>query len=539
MKGYIMIYIYGHSPSSHPNELDDKEMVLKYLTEWLPDHFHYRTTYNITQVESIIFSFQGELIAELVVDRVIPPTAKDLERYDKARKVCLIKEIRLFKDKSYRIKDFPTLKQAQHGTKVPEEVYREIIEAVGDFERIIRRPGLTLNYGLLAGYFRAFVRYVEKKDEKPFISFAGSDYLDKEENYKGWLNLKARNLLNSKDWRRSQIGSGKIIDRVIAAIEVEDENYPNNLLVHDLRYGEKGRNHQSLYDAKKQPALCRQYETLLYNFFHKEIDDRAAFREFIAVAGRKYAYLAYLYFLKDRSLYLPIAPRTFDKAFDMLGIDFSTEGQCAWENYQTYNGLITEIRDFLAEQLPTEVTLLDAHSFLWIMARPPQLSIEEEEEVEVEYEGFIPIAGPGSKPPTPIGKADYLAKHRQQIKRGQRAEEIVVHWEKEKLRSNGRPDLAEQVRPAANDADGYDILSYDLQGEEMRIEVKALREEAGRRVFFLTRNEYAKSKTLKNYYLYLVTNLKGKPKILGVKGPDFSDNSRFNCEVETYRVSIE
>lgn len=49
---------------------------------------------------------------------------------------------------------------------------------------------------------------------------------------------------------------------------------------------------------------------------------------------------------------------------------------------------------------------------------------------------------------------------------------------------------------------GYDILSYDLMGNEKKIEVKTTRSDISR-PFYLTRNELdISSKNPENYYLY-------------------------------------
>jgi Domain of unknown function (DUF3883) len=61
-------------------------------------------------------------------------------------------------------------------------------------------------------------------------------------------------------------------------------------------------------------------------------------------------------------------------------------------------------------------------------------------------------------------------------KRGALGEQLVVAFERRHLRLVGRPDLADQVRWAANDDGdglGYDVLSFSQDGHELHIEVKA------------------------------------------------------------------
>jgi hypothetical protein len=83
---------------------------------------------------------------------------------------------------------------------------------------------------------------------------------------------------------------------------------------------------------------------------------------------RPYSLLAYLFFLKDRSRYVPIAPSFFDRALELLGVNFKTSHQCSWENYSAFVAILAELKTMLAEALAVEVSLLDAHSFAWILA---------------------------------------------------------------------------------------------------------------------------------------------------------------------------
>ena len=76
---------------------------------------------------------------------------------------------------------------------------------------------------------------------------------------------------------------------------------------------------------------------------------------------------------------------------------------------------------------------------------------------------------------------------------GKAGEEAVFLFERRRLHSEDRPDLASKVRWVAQeegDGAGYDIRSYDRSGAERLIEVKTTR---GPQTtpFFLTRNEYA------------------------------------------------
>lgn len=134
-----MIYVYGHSSSSDLTEFATKDAALAYLRHGLGwQGFRYRTTRR-NHANSIIFSFNGELLAELVVSHEEQPTDHDLQDYQKAKKVYVISEVRLFRNTTFRVKDFG-LKPSQFGVRVPEDVYAQIIEKVEGFEEPIRRP---------------------------------------------------------------------------------------------------------------------------------------------------------------------------------------------------------------------------------------------------------------------------------------------------------------------------------------------------------------------------------------------------------------
>ena len=213
----------------------------------------------------------------------------------------------------------------------------------------------------------------------PFLSFASHPYTDGQEGYKYDIYKAAREQLAFQAWQKSDIGSGDIITATLQAIELT--NPKNNLVSWQAKYGEESRSQQPLYEAKASGKEAANIEDCLYRLYHttKEAD---LFVELTAILGRKYPLVAYLLFIKDRSQFLPISPRYMDRAFELLGIDFKTSHQCSWENYSAYLSLIHELKAMLAGALNTEVSLLDAHSFAWILSS------------QMEKEGKLPeVAG--------------------------------------------------------------------------------------------------------------------------------------------------
>jgi predicted restriction endonuclease len=210
--------------------------------------------------------------------------------------------------------------------------------------------------------FDAFLRFVEEKDEIRFVSFASHPYVEQHEIYKYEIYSMARKALSFQKWTENDIGSGKIIADTIGAIELQQ----NNLVAWQARFGEQSRPHQPLYEASNVDEKTA-IEAVLFGLYRGE-NDGNTFGKLIEIFGRRYAILAYLYFIKDRSKYMPIAPTYFDRAFQILGVEYKTSYQCSWENYSTYNGLIFELKIMLSEKLSSEVTLLDSHSFAWILS---------------------------------------------------------------------------------------------------------------------------------------------------------------------------
>lgn len=225
----------------------------------------------------------------------------------------------------------------------------------------------TINRGidpyLFEQQFVAFRAFVEEESGVGFASFSANPYTEQEEGYKYKIYAVARKALNFADWSMSDIGSGTILAAAISAIELPE----NNLVPWQRRYGDKARPHHPLYVAQGDAKQVAVVERSLFKLYREQSDSQS-FEELIGIFGRTYPLLAYLLFIKDHSKFLPIAPKYFDRAFGYLGADIKTSGRCSWENYNAFLDLIRQVKSLLAEALSTEVSLLDAHSFTWMLA---------------------------------------------------------------------------------------------------------------------------------------------------------------------------
>ncbi|SLJ83687.1 HNH endonuclease [Psychrobacter sp. DAB_AL43B] len=265
----------------------------------------------------------------------------------------------------------------------------------------------TIDPYLFEKQYEAFTKFVEEKSGVPFVSFASHPYTDEQEGYKYQIYRAARDKLSFQAWKITDIGNGEIISATIEAIEFQN----NNLVPWQNRYGDKNRPHQPLYEAANDSAKVKEIETALFNLYHTSNDENS-FNEIIKIFGRNYSILAYLYFIKDSSKYLPIAPTYFDKAFALLGADFKTNKRCSWENYFVYLKLINTIKTMLIEELENEVSLLDAHSFTWMLSAQM-----EKENALTDVSGYLNLSRT---------ERDSIIKSR--IGQGQFRQSLINYW---------------------------------------------------------------------------------------------------------------
>lgn len=154
-----------------------------------------------------------------------------------------------------------------------------------------------------------------------------------------------------------------------------------------------------------------------------------------------------------------------------------------------------------------------------------------------------PLMKKRSKPPTrsrfqlppQFNFAEREAKNRSLERQG---EVFAVKFEEDRLKLEGRPDLAERIEwtsESTGHGTGYDILSFESSGEYRYIEVKTTN--CGREFpFFVTRNEVEFSGAYpEGFFLYRVFNFSKDPKLFILKG---SLEDHCNLTAETYRASF-
>jgi len=207
-------------------------------------------------------------------------------------------------------------------------------------------------------YFHLFKLLVESESKSVFVSFPSNRYTEENEGYKDVIYEIARKKLNYWNWKIADIDSGEIFKAVYSAVKLE--NNQNNLV--NWRIIDK-------FQELEKNNILNEYEKALFDFYHGLITDEESFNAFLNYFGKNYSLLAYLFFIKDKAQYLPIGTSYFDVAFKKLGVqNFKTSKKCAWDNYSQYIGLINQVKDLLISKGIKDVSLLNAHSFVWIIS---------------------------------------------------------------------------------------------------------------------------------------------------------------------------
>lgn len=152
---------------------------------------------------------------------------------------------------------------------------------------------------------------------------------------------------------------------------------------------------------------------------------------------------------------------------------------------------------------------------------------------------------PGApRPPRPEGlerlvrKFDPVARDFRNRSLGKAGEALIIDFERRRLEALDRKDLASKIRWVAQedgDGAGYDIHSYDRQGNDRLIEVKTT-QGARSTPFFVTRNELSLAHERPHHFrLYRLYEVAQAPRLFKLKPPL---EETVTLEAETWRARI-
>ncbi|MBR6902070.1 MAG: HNH endonuclease [Synergistaceae bacterium] len=212
-----------------------------------------------------------------------------------------------------------------------------------------------------------FVEFVKSKDGGRPLSFVDkNNFMGREENYKAEIAERARKELKYESWDNSMIGAGKILEYCKNAKSLADNLvYINQQFRFDNIIN---KNHKD-YNPEAEQALYDVY---------KGKDEKGAFEKAVEVFGGNYDLIAYLFFIKDSSRFLPVSPGRFDKSLQSLGISHELSRHCSWENYTGFIDIVRYIQSIMRDIITdTDVRLIDAHSSLWVIGSDEFLKWEK------------------------------------------------------------------------------------------------------------------------------------------------------------------
>lgn len=370
------------------------------------------------------------------------------------------------------------------------------------------------------------------------------EQLYRNEMYKERIFNDAQSILQVDTWSEKMIGSGEIFHKINRVFEHKE----NNIFHTTDRNGPGTKEHKYFLEIESTPAL-KAFEELMYTFFTGKISDEDAFEQIVEFIHRKSAVIGYLYFIKSRKDYMPLRLENFNKIFNnYLSIDLKLNEKFTWEKYKEFCDVICAVRDYLNEKnneirvYNREFTLLEAHSFLWMLDFK---SVQKPAVTPYRNVSLLELALNNKQNKT-VRKSidaseeiDYAAIAEDKSKIGKKGQIIVLDNERQKLVQAGRCDLAEKVADVSEKASlGYDILSYDEKGNEIFIEVKSSRNKISS--FYISRNELEKSKLYgEKYRIYLVSYIDGNNIIEELKLLDLNNNELCEIVPISYQVSFK
>lgn len=138
---------------------------------------------------------------------------------------------------------------------------------------------------------------------------------------------------------------------------------------------------------------------------------------------------------------------------------------------------------------------------------------------------------------------DYSEQQAISQKIGDRGEELVLRNEIEKIKQWGLPnEILSKVRRVSLESDdyGFDILSFDKDGNERYLEVKTTKTNGKNFSFILTRNEFEHAKKYGNKYSFVIVfDILNNPHIWYMGNPFVEEPYKVKIQPTQYRVDVK
>jgi hypothetical protein len=148
------------------------------------------------------------------------------------------------------------------------------------------------------------------------------------------------------------------------------------------------------------------------------------------------------------------------------------------------------------------------------------LSAKPREALSQWVTAFEETGQPRKRGKRKLSPSELMAIKRRCEENGYIGEELVLGRERARLKRADRPDLALQVSWLSLESvsEGYDILSFEVDGTKRYIEVKSAQGNA--KSFEMSKNEWERAEELgARYFIYRVTYVRTDPKIRIIENP--------------------
>lgn len=209
--------------------------------------------------------------------------------------------------------------------------------------------------------FNIFCQYVTR-GKYSLQSFSENSIILEQEGYKESIYFEANEKLETSKWSISDIGTGKIFEKAVAAVYTRENN--NNLIDWRIKGNFKNREEKLFYTD------VSYFEETLFLLYTKDIDAEEAFTRLQRTFLRSYSLITFFMYLYSKDKYVPVgSPQTLDRGMRKLGIEFKLSHKASWQNYNNLLEILRGIQIFLEFKGINDVSLLDAHTFLWMISR--------------------------------------------------------------------------------------------------------------------------------------------------------------------------
>lgn len=138
-----------------------------------------------------------------------------------------------------------------------------------------------------------------------------------------------------------------------------------------------------------------------------------------------------------------------------------------------------------------------------------------------------------------LSEEDFRKLQERKVEIGQLGEKYVVEYERQNLTKAGRNDLANKVRQISEEdiGVGYDVLSFNVNGENKFIEVKTTTGIGT--TFEITANELRVAKELGlQYWLYFVRDIGGTSRVTKIQNPAKQIGKLIDIQPTAYTVRL-